>query len=124
MRSHLQKALCPACGSPFGNFLVFQVMSPPESFVWCKHCRHIIHLSSSIHLIYSMTIILTCIGMVFPTMQIIQIFFASAAEYIRIILHTVVGIGGFIISGILGSQVILRWIAKQKDGVPLSGQDN
>ncbi|MDR4461636.1 MAG: hypothetical protein MRJ67_14145 [Nitrospirales bacterium] len=57
-------------------------------------------------------------------MQIIQIFFASAAEYIRIILHTVVGIGGFIISGILGSQVILRWIAKQKDGVPLSGQDN
>lgn len=49
------------------------------------------------------------------TIQIFQIFFASAAEYIRIILLIVVGIGGFFISEVIGSQVILLWIAKQKD---------
>ncbi|MGP0592171.1 hypothetical protein ACTRXD_06460 [Nitrospira sp. T9] len=49
------------------------------------------------------------------TMQIFQIFFASAPEWVRIMLLIVGGIGGFIIGEILGSQVILRWIANQKE---------
>jgi hypothetical protein len=53
--------------------------------------------------------------MVVATMLPIQIFFASAPEWVRIMLLIVGGIGGFFISQILGSQVILRWIANKKE---------
>lgn len=59
--------------------------------------------------------IVGCVAILMATIHIFKFFFASAAEYVRIILVIVAGIGGFIISEIIGSQVILRWIANQKE---------
>ncbi|WP_447962002.1 hypothetical protein [Nitrospira sp. Ecomares 2.1] len=61
-----------------------------------------------------MTTALIWLAMVVVTILPIQIFFASAPEWVRTMLLIVGGIGGFFISEILGSQVILRWIANQK----------
>lgn len=115
MKGLLQRANCPSCGKPFGLLLTFQVMAWPESFVRCRHCGQILYLAGSIYFLFITTTLLIWIAIIMATIQIFQIFFASAAEYIRIILLIVVGIGGFFISEVIGSQVILLWIAKQKD---------
>lgn len=90
-------------------------MAAPESFVWCRHCRHIIYLSGLVYFLFITTSLIVWIVIVVTTMLIFHIFLSSAAEWIRIILLIVGGIGGFIISEIIGSQVILRWIANQKE---------
>src|SRR5680860_1129773 len=111
MGMSLQKVNCPACSKPFSNFLYYKTMAWPLCSVRCP-CGKTIFLPSRIISISHFLLVFTCSLISVGGIKILLLFSPKP-------LNTVIGISmvvtALIIGGFFASQVILHWIAKQKD---------
>lgn len=112
MNWKFQKVNCPACSKPFNeNFLFYRTVGGPICSVLCP-CGKRIFLPLSIFLLSLFIWFISFSLIAYGEIQFLLIFFTKP---LNIVIGIIVMVMALIGGGFFGSQVILRWIAKQKN---------
>ena len=111
MNWKFQKVNCPACSKPFNKFFLFyRTVGGPICSVLCP-CGKRIFLPLSIFLLSLFVWFISFSLIAHWGMKFFLIFFPKP---LNIVIGIIVMVMALIGGGFFGSQVILRWIAKQK----------